>query len=117
MKTFWDNNKLTGDNTRERPYTNIYQKVTTKSNTYRVHFIAQSLLKAKSVAPTKVDTTVDSVTSTYRGSALLERYLDPIRNDYPHYADILAKGGSPSNATSLEIYHRYRILEMKQFVP
>jgi uncharacterized protein (TIGR02600 family) len=117
MNTFWGNNKLTGDNSRERAYTNIYQKVSTKSNTYRVHFIAQSILKAISIAPSTVDTGVDTVTSTYRGSALIERYLPTTISGAP-IIDGVSKGVAPSNAgTSLEKYHRYKILEMKQFIP
>ncbi|MEQ1824126.1 MAG: Verru_Chthon cassette protein A, partial [Fimbriimonadaceae bacterium] len=96
MRAFWDANRLTGDNTRERPYANIYQKVTTKSNTYRVHFLAQSLLKAKSLAATTVDTTRDTVTSTYRGSALVERYLDSGSADspraLPNFASLILPG-------------------------
>ncbi len=34
---------LTGDNVRERPYTNLYSLLTTKSNTYTVHYRVQSL--------------------------------------------------------------------------
>ncbi len=121
MKTFWDGNRLTGDNTRERPYANIYQKVTTKSNAYRVHFIAQSLLKAKSLAPTTVNTTRDTITSTYRGSALVERYLDsgsdtnPVA--LPDYPSLINPGTVLDNSMTLESFYRYRILEMKQFVP
>jgi uncharacterized protein (TIGR02600 family) len=116
MAQFWQANSVTGDNSRERPYSVLYQKVTTKSNTYRVHFLAQSILKARSVAPNTVDTTRDTVSATYRGSALLERYLDTnVRTDYPNYAN--GQGTAPTNASAMERFHRYRIIEMKQFVP
>jgi uncharacterized protein (TIGR02600 family) len=116
MTAFWATKAgLTGDNLRERPYTNLYQKITTRSNTFRVHFRAQSLKKARSLAATKVDTTKDTVTAEYRGSALIERFLD--LNDprvvLPDYAD----GSDPFSKRSLEAFYRFRTLEMKQFVP
>src|SRR5262249_55072657 len=41
MDNFWANNPATGDNIRERPYSNIYSRITTRSNTFRVHMRAQ----------------------------------------------------------------------------
>ncbi len=120
MIRFWQYNNLTGDNTRERPYANLYQKLTTRSNTFRVHFIAQTIKKAKSVDPTKVDAVKDTVTAEYRGSALLERFLDFTTFEtnkaepFPDYAD---GRRSPFDQDSLERFYHYRILEMKQFSP
>ncbi len=42
-RLFWSNHLLTGDNLRERPYANIYPRLTTKSNTYTVHYKVQAL--------------------------------------------------------------------------
>jgi len=120
MKAFWTYNNLTGDNVRERPYANIYQKITTRSNTYRVYFIAQAIRKAKSVSSDTLDLAKDTVTGEYRGSALIDRFLDfsgaergsaPV--PFPDYAD----GTSPFSKPSLETFYRYRVLEMKQISP
>jgi len=116
MNTFWNENSITGDNTRERPYTNLYQKVTTRSNTFRVHFLAQTIRKARSLAPNQVDERFDNVTAEYRGSSLLERFLDFTNKtsaDYPNYGAL----PSPFSAPSLESQYRYRVLETKQFLP
>ena len=119
MNQFWNYNQLTGDNTRERPYSNIYQKVTTRSNTFRVYFMAQAVKKAKSVAPDRIDLTKDTVTGEYRGSALIERFLDFSAAErgsapaaFPDYAD-----PSPLSKASLETFYHFRILETKQFTP
>lgn len=119
MNLFWNYNQITGDNTRERPYSNIYQKVTTRSNTFRVYFMAQAIRKAKSVSPDQIDLSKDTVTGEYRGSALIERFLDfsaaergsaPVA--FPDYAD-----ASPLTKRSLETFYHFRILETKQFTP
>ncbi len=112
MTAFWNFNKLTGDNVRERPYANIYQKVTTKSNSFRVYFKVQTIRKARTVPPDQVDETRDTIGAEYQGSALLERYLDlTSTTTLPDYA------ADPFGPASLEKYHRFRVLEMKQFSP
>lgn len=118
MAKFWQDHAITGDNIRERPYANIYQKITARSNTYRVHFRAQAMKKARSLDPTMVKTvstagsSTDSVIAEYRGSALIERYLD-MNTTLPDYA----QSGDPLASPSLENYYRYRVLEAKQFAP
>ncbi|MBX7211639.1 MAG: Verru_Chthon cassette protein A [Verrucomicrobiaceae bacterium] len=119
MSTFWQLNAITGDNVRERPYANLYQKLTTRSNTFRVHYRAQALKKARSLSPTTVrtvasgDSSTDSVVAEYRGSALIERYLDMTATGIPDYAG----STSPMNQPSLENFYRYRVIESKQFTP
>ena len=110
MTKFWSQNQLTGDNTRERPYATIYPRVTTRSNTFRVHYIAQSLAKARSSAVDQI-TPADTVQSEYRGSALIERYLDPAEAGLPDFA---APGGAASGVT-LDAYHHFRVSENKKF--
>lgn len=112
MSTYWRYNNLTGDNTRERPYASLYQKFTTRSNTFRVYFISQTIRKAKSVNPSVLDESKDSVTAEYRGSALIERYLGSGLPDYAANESV-----SPFSQPSLENFYHYRILEMKQFSP
>ena len=43
MRKFWESHRLTGDNTKERPYANMHPRLTTKSNVYKVHMIVQTL--------------------------------------------------------------------------
>ncbi|MEM7013654.1 MAG: Verru/Chthon cassette protein A, partial [Verrucomicrobiota bacterium] len=115
---------LVGDNSRERPYSNIYQRITTKSNTFQVHYRSQVLRQS----PMSVDNPgrrrtddeyavfdpdVDQVVSEYRGSTIVERYVDPNDNRIPDYAS--STGGSTDQ--SLDSYYRFRILSMKRFAP
>jgi uncharacterized protein (TIGR02600 family) len=113
-ENFWRNNRLTGDNAKERPYSNIYQKLTTRSNTFKIYFKAQALKKAKSLNPAEVDTTKDTVTGEYQGYTLFERFLDFSPGvPYPDYATQLPAGA----AVDLEHFYRYRVIETKQFTP
>lgn len=72
-ESFWANHRLTGDNTRERPYTNIYGKITTRSNAYRVQ-----LLRGNPNLPAgQWDESRGKVVAESRGSRLVERYIEP----------------------------------------
>jgi len=112
IKTFWEARAPTGDNARERPYAHIYQKITTQSNTFRVHYRAQTLRKARSVDPNQFDPALETVTSDYRGSALIERRINPDDVDIPDYA-------TPANysAAPLDQHYKFRVLENKRFAP
>ena len=109
MKNFWAERRLTGDNTRERPYTNLYPRLTTRSNTYRVHYIAQIIRKARS-SPANTITEADTFESEYRGSAVIDRFLDPAQADLPDFTN--ATTGSPD---SLDNHYQYRVLEKRKF--
>jgi uncharacterized protein (TIGR02600 family) len=101
---------LVGDNVRERPYANLLGRVTTKSNTFTVHYRVQSL-KVPSQQPQDVWVeSKGSVLSEYRGATGLERYLDPNDRRIPDYA------ANPS-AASLDTFYNWRILENRQFAP
>lgn len=116
MATFWQSHCSTGDNTRERPYSNIYPKLTTRSNTFRVHVRAQTLRKAtRSVDSDTFDPARDQVTAEFRGSFLLERYIDTrdATNPLPDYA----AAADPFALAPLESFYRFRILESKRFAP
>ena len=114
MDNFWQAHRVTGDNVRERPYSNLYSRLTTRSNTFRVHVRAQVLRKARSTAPTTFDPVKDAVVSEYRGSTLIERYIDPNNStSIPDYAEV----GNPLNQTPLESFYRFRALETKRFSP
>lgn len=108
MRHFWNTHRLTGDNSKERPYASIYPQLTTRSNTYRVHFIAQSLTKARSSASEQFDPDRDQITATERGSALIERYIQPDDKDIPNYT-------AEENATPLQNHFNYRVTSVQRF--
>ena len=115
MEQFWQNHPTTGDNTRERPYSNLYARITTRSNTFRVHMRAQVITKARSVSPDTVDATKDVILGEYRGSAVIERYIDPTDTSTP--LPDYAASSSPLSENPLDTYYKYRTLESKRFSP
>jgi uncharacterized protein (TIGR02600 family) len=103
MAVWWDNYTLTGDNLREKPYADIYGRLTTKSNTYTVHVRAQSLQKIKGSTANQWTEGTDLVTSEYRGSYTLERFLDPNLSSYDESLPLTA--------------YKFRVVDTKQFAP
>lgn len=118
MATFWANHSSTGDNTRERPYSNLYARLTTRSNTFRVHVRAQSIRKAlRSVSPAQFDPNQDVMTGEFRGSFLIERYIDQGDLARAGAAVDYASASDPFALRPLEDYYRFRVLESKRFAP
>ena len=115
--SYWENDHaMTGDNQRERPYAHIFPRTTTKSNVFTVHIWAQSLVKAPATNAEVWDESRDSVTGEYRGSTIIERFIDP--NDQAFRVGGNAKGdyGDPAvSQKSLEPLYRYRIVSNKAF--
>ena len=114
--SFWSSHRQTGDNVKERPYVNLYPRLTTRSNTYRVHVVAQALRKnvrgdVKAFNPLKGD----QVMAEYRGSYLVERSIDPSDSDIPDYAKLI-QDNPGADFTPLDSYYYYRISQVKQFV-
>ena len=68
MRKFWDAHRLTGDNSLERPYHNLYPRLTTRSNVFRVHLRIQ-LLKPMA----QLDEDGADVQTDFRGSQLVHR--------------------------------------------
>jgi len=114
MAQFWTAHSSTGDNTREAPYSNLYARLTTRSNTFRVHVRAETVRKARSSDPTRFDPTRDTVAGEYRGSFLIERYIDvnDRANPLPDYA-----ASDLTTLEPLESFYRFRVLESKRFSP
>ena len=110
VATYWANNALTGDNSRERPYNGLYPRLTTKSNTYTVHVRAQTLTMPPNTPTGQWVENPQLVTSEYRGSVTVNRYIDP---QDPNIPDFVA---SPLTY-SLDSYYKYRILETRRFLP
>ena len=97
---------LTGDNSLERPYAQIYPRLTTKSNTYTVHVKVQSLKKASKTVEdaTIIDEKKDTVTGEFRGSFVIERYLDSNNQKFNETSD------EPLGP------YKFRVVSSKQFV-
>ena len=120
-KTAWysDSFAMVGDNTRERPYAHLYNKLTTKSNTYTVYYRAEVLKMSRDrelADATTFDTAPGGggkIMAAQRGSALFERYLDPTDSSYN------AAGNDPAavGAASLEAKYRARIINSTVFAP
>jgi len=111
---FWSStNALTGDNSRERPYTNLQTRLTTKSNTYTVHYRVQSLKKSTATGVDVWDEGQDKITAEYRGSTTIERYIDPNDSRIPDYA----ASSDPTSAASLGNFYKWRVLNTRKFAP
>lgn len=120
---------VTGANMRARPYAGIYGNITTKSNTYQIHYRVQTLKQnpnahasdnyAAWIDPTAGGFT-DKILGDIRGSAVIERYVDPGNTGLPDFAgEVAAKGaGALSNpANIIDSYYQYRILNSRTFNP
>jgi uncharacterized protein (TIGR02600 family) len=124
---------LVGDNARERPYTNIVARLTTKSNTYNVHYraqvIRQSPLSPVNAGQRRTDAEfaifnaeADKMVGEYRGSSIIERYIDPNDTRIPDYAFKASSGDlnldNPSaSVDTLDKYYRFRVVSEKRFAP
>jgi hypothetical protein len=113
--TFWSANTLTGDNSKERPYARIYPKLTTKSNTYTVHYRVEVLKKRPNSDTAIWIEAQDKVISTYRGSTTIERYVNPRDPDLPDYATMATL--PPTGTNALPNFYKFRILGERQFNP
>ncbi|MEZ0385773.1 MAG: Verru_Chthon cassette protein A [Verrucomicrobium sp.] len=107
-----DGMELTGDNTRESPYNQLFPRLTTRSNVYQVHYRVQALRKARSTAPHLWDDTKDMIAADHRGSAIIERYLDPNITQLPNFITELNRPDA-----ALDDHYRFRVIEHKQFTP
>jgi uncharacterized protein (TIGR02600 family) len=117
IKAWWYDNpgttrkSVTADNMRERPYATLYPRLTTKSNTFTTYFKVQVLQKSQQ---TRADEWVegrDQVLSEYRGSATIERYIDPSDPSLPDFTL------SANADVSLDNFYRFRVMNAKRFAP
>lgn len=115
-RTAWYGNDyaMVGDNVRERPYAEIYPRITTQSNTYTVHYQVQVLKNPINVPQGSWNEKTGKILSEYRGSTTLERYVDP--ND-PKLLTSDYNFTSNPNAKSLETLYRWRTVNSHQFAP
>ncbi|MFV0416813.1 MAG: Verru_Chthon cassette protein A, partial [Chthoniobacterales bacterium] len=106
---FWSTRRLTGDNSREHPYAELYPKLTTQSNVYRVHMRVQVLPPSEDAPGSGEDF---KPLAEYRGSRLIERYLDPKDPRFKKF------GGSVNpDEDNLNALYQFRTLEARQFNP
>jgi uncharacterized protein (TIGR02600 family) len=109
---------LTGDNMRERPYANIYPQLTTKSNSYTVHYRVQILKKIPTTPANQWIENQDQIFSEYRGSSLIERYIDPNNTSIPDFATTYPTSISAGTATkSLDQYYNYHVVSVRKVSP
>ena len=113
---FWADHRLTGDNVRERPYANLYPRVTVRSNVFKLHMVAQTLQKATSKDPKTFDSVSDVVTAEWRGSCMIERSIDPrdplLSNK--DYTNLTSASINQVATPKLDRYYTYRVTEVKQ---
>lgn len=112
--TWWRDYQLTGDNSRERVYAHLLPRLTTRSNTYTVHFRVQTLRRLPAATDAEAATWRegrDVVTSEYRGSRTIERYIDPNDTNIPDFATNL------SLSPNLSSFYRWRDLSNREFAP
>jgi uncharacterized protein (TIGR02600 family) len=114
-ETFWTTRQglgfLTGDNLRELPYAQIYNRLTTRSNSYTVHVRVQVLQKLNDhTSPAVWREGVDRVVGEWRGSYEIERYLDPTA---------AAPTPPQSNGTTGQPLgpYKFRIVSRRRFTP
>ncbi len=117
MDSFWAVSPVTGDNVRERPYANLYPLLTTKSNTYTVHYRVQTLKQVSGSDYQTWKEGKDVVLGQMRGSQTIERYIDP-NDTIPDYADpsVVSSGRFPP-AQPLGDFYKFRTISSRQFAP
>ncbi|HRJ73606.1 MAG TPA: Verru_Chthon cassette protein A, partial [Terrimicrobiaceae bacterium] len=110
MSAFWNTNRPTGENLRERPYATIYPRLTTKSNVFNIHYRVQTLRQRPGDDPAVWDESKGRTTAELRGSTLVERYIDM------NAAGLLGDFATDASANAESLY-RFRILATKDFNP
>lgn len=118
MNTYWNTRRMTADNLRERPYTLLLPKLTTRSNTFTVHLRVQRLKHPANLADGQWEENPQLLAAEYRGSVTMERYIDPADPDIPDYATAnLAEVGQPTGEPALDSFYKWRIIANRQFAP
>ncbi|MFA6176229.1 MAG: Verru_Chthon cassette protein A [Phycisphaerae bacterium] len=109
LASFWADKRTTGDNSRESPYSTLVPRLTTKSNTYTVHVLAQVLMPGPGIIGWQEGR--GRVVAQWRGSIGIERYVDP--NDLR-----FSGAGAPdflSGTQPVGPYYRFHVLGSRRF--
>jgi uncharacterized protein (TIGR02600 family) len=126
IKNWWKTCTVTGDNVREKPYSDLYSRITTKSNTYTVHYRVQSLRQrpysgnagGEAAYYRTWDESRDQVLSEYRGHTTIERYLDPVDTRLDSNPNATSSATKINvHKDSLEDAYRFRVIYNKRFSP
>jgi uncharacterized protein (TIGR02600 family) len=124
IKKWWTSNSLTGDNVREKPYADLYPRICTKSNTYCVHIRAQALRQSAPSDASKAaehyriwDEKRDRVIGEYRGSSIIERYIDPQDERFDQTTTNKDVNLLNPDTVSIDQAYRFRVLNTKRFDP
>jgi uncharacterized protein (TIGR02600 family) len=110
VQNFWNGKLLTSDTAREQPYDHLYSRITTKSNTFTVHWRAQSLQKAPTGDAGTWNEATDRVAAELRGATLIERFIDPNATNIPDYA-------TDPDAETLANFYKWRTITESFFQP
>ena len=110
MRNFWKDHGITGDNTIESVYNGIYPRVTTQSNVFKIYMTVQILSKVRSTRPDEFIQGEDKVMGEYRGSVVVERYLDPNSRELPEW-----RKDYEGKEKSADYYYQWRVVNTKQF--
>lgn len=100
--------ELTGDNLRESPYAQIYPRLCTRSNVFKVHYRVQLISKSLGTPVNEWNLETEKIIAEQRGATVIERYLDPNDPDIPDLTQ--------SNI-ALDEFYRYRIISQEPFTP
>jgi hypothetical protein len=115
LSSWWNTRRVTSDTLREQPYTALLSRVTTKSNTFTVHYRVQALRQPP--RPNRNwaewDEARDQVVGEYRGATSIERFLDPNAQNIPDYTQVNLSG----NYDPIDKFYRWRVLSQNQFAP
>ena len=114
---------LTGDNIRERPYNYLYPRLTTKSNTYQIHYRVQTLKQTPTAHSSDwgswIDPAAGGITDKMigesRGSAVIERFIDPSDTTLPNFTTNVT--ASSMTGEPMDSYYKFRVFNAKQFTP
>lgn len=124
ISTYWGDGRalsptthqLTGNNVRDKPYADLYGRLTTKSNAFTVHIRAQALRKATNTPVNQWVSGRDQVVAEYRGSSLIERYIDANDPFLPDFATQTTINAS-SPQLNIDQYYKFRVVSSKRFAP
>ena len=103
---WWRGYLATGDNLREQPYGHIYPRITSRSNTFAVHYRVQVLGGGQS-DPLVWSERPDGIIREQRGFSVIERYIEPGDPTLPDFA-------KTPNAT-LDAHYKFRIRPQQTF--
>lgn len=117
MPDFWETNSYTGDNVREKPYANLLAKLTTKSNSYSVHVVAQALKKGSGSAASAAvyGLKADRVTAEWKGTFVVERFLDPNDPQLPDFAGEASLADWTNAKYNGDSYYQTRVLQVREW--